>query len=69
VLKESSARRRWGEVFNLATIAAMHGRVVNVVPTKNVLQYGGKEVDDLFPVQVRLFFLLGYSGSGHWHLG
>jgi chitin synthase len=46
-----------GEVFDLTTIAAMHGRVVNVVPTKNVLQYGGKEADDLFPVQVCLFFL------------
>ncbi|KAK2462553.1 hypothetical protein APHAL10511_005523 [Amanita phalloides] len=41
-----------GEVFDLTTIAAMHGRVVSVVPTKNVLSYGGKIVDNMFPVQI-----------------
>lgn len=41
-----------GEVIDLTVIAAMHGRVVSVVPSKSVLQYGGKIIDDLFPVQV-----------------
>jgi chitin synthase len=41
-----------GEVMDLTTIAAMHGRVVSIVPTKSVLQYGGKVADYLFPVQI-----------------
>ncbi|KAF8345668.1 glycosyltransferase family 2 protein, partial [Amanita rubescens] len=41
-----------GEVFDLTTIAALHGRVVSVVPTKNVLSYGGQIITDMFPVQV-----------------
>lgn len=45
-----------GEVFDLTTIAALHGRVVSVVPTKNVLSYGGQIITDMFPVQVRFVF-------------
>ncbi|KAF8836252.1 glycosyltransferase family 2 protein [Paxillus ammoniavirescens] len=41
-----------GEVFDLTEIAATHQRVVSVVPTKTVLQYGGMAADKLFPVQV-----------------
>ncbi|KAF9237204.1 hypothetical protein BU15DRAFT_63271, partial [Melanogaster broomeanus] len=41
-----------GEVFDLTQIAATHQRVVSVVPTKSVLQYGGTAADNLFPVQV-----------------
>ncbi|PFH46960.1 glycosyltransferase family 2 protein [Amanita thiersii Skay4041] len=41
-----------GEVFDLTMIAATHRRIVNVVPTKDVLKYGGKIADDIFPVQV-----------------
>ncbi|KAF9233120.1 P-loop containing nucleoside triphosphate hydrolase protein [Melanogaster broomeanus] len=36
----------------IALIAATHQRVVSVVPTKSVLQYGGTAADNLFPVQV-----------------
>ncbi|KAF9235745.1 P-loop containing nucleoside triphosphate hydrolase protein [Melanogaster broomeanus] len=39
-----------GEVFDLTQIAATHQRVVSVVPTKSVLQYGGTAADNLFPV-------------------
>ncbi|KAF8625844.1 hypothetical protein AX17_006740 [Amanita inopinata Kibby_2008] len=41
-----------GEIFDLTTVAATHARIVNVVPTKSVLKYGGKVTDDLFPVQI-----------------
>ncbi|KAF9225027.1 glycosyltransferase family 2 protein [Gyrodon lividus] len=41
-----------GEVFDLTQVAATHQRVVSVVPTKSVLQYGGMAADNLFPVQV-----------------
>ena len=44
-----------GEVFDLTTIAALHGRGVGVVPVKNVLAYGGQVISDMFPVQVRFF--------------
>ncbi|KAF8634990.1 hypothetical protein AX15_000605 [Amanita polypyramis BW_CC] len=51
-----------GEVFDLTTIGALHGRSVSVVPVKNVLSYGGKIVDDLFPVQISAL-CNGVSGS------
>ncbi|KAI6130624.1 glycosyltransferase family 2 protein [Pisolithus croceorrhizus] len=41
-----------GEVFDLTAVAATHQRVVSVVPTKSVLQYGGMAADAIFPVQV-----------------
>ncbi|KAH7883110.1 glycosyltransferase family 2 protein [Phlebopus sp. FC_14] len=41
-----------GEVFDLTQIAATHQRVVSVVPTKSILQYGGTAADAIFPVQV-----------------
>lgn len=41
-----------GEVFDLTTLAATHGRIVNVVPTKSILKYGGTSADNIFPVQV-----------------
>ena len=42
-------------MFDLTTIAALHGRGVGVVPVKNVLAYGGQVISDMFPVQVRFF--------------
>lgn len=42
-----------GEVFDLSEIAATHQRIVNVVPEKSLLTYGGVTADNLFPVQVR----------------
>ncbi|KAF5344589.1 hypothetical protein D9758_013900 [Tetrapyrgos nigripes] len=42
-----------GEVFDLSTIANQHSRVVNVVPTQNILKtYGGTSSDPIFPVQI-----------------
>ncbi|KIJ64935.1 glycosyltransferase family 2 protein [Hydnomerulius pinastri MD-312] len=41
-----------GEVFDLSQIASTHQRVVSVVPTKSILQYGGEAADAIFPVQV-----------------
>jgi chitin synthase len=41
-----------GEVFDLTEITQLHQTVVSVVPTKNILNYGGKIADNLFPVQV-----------------
>ncbi|KAF8643335.1 hypothetical protein AX16_009064 [Volvariella volvacea WC 439] len=41
-----------GEVFDLGKIAQTHQRVVQVVPTRSVLRYGGQIADILFPVQV-----------------
>lgn len=40
-----------GEVFDLA-ISANHLRIVSVVPTKSILEYGGMSADDIFPVNV-----------------
>ncbi|KAI6019144.1 glycosyltransferase family 2 protein [Pisolithus marmoratus] len=41
-----------GEVFDLSAVAATHQRIVSVVSTKSVLQYGGMAADAIFPVQV-----------------
>ncbi|OCH90496.1 glycosyltransferase family 2 protein [Obba rivulosa] len=41
-----------GEVFDLTDIATTHERVVNVVPAKSILTYGGTIADKIFPVQV-----------------
>jgi chitin synthase len=41
-----------GEVFDLTQIAATHQRIVNVVPVKSILKYGGTFADSIFPVQV-----------------
>ncbi|KAF9048289.1 glycosyltransferase family 2 protein [Hymenopellis radicata] len=41
-----------GEVFDLSIITATHLRVVNVVPKKSILTYGGTSSDNIFPVQV-----------------
>ncbi|EIW79950.1 glycosyltransferase family 2 protein [Coniophora puteana RWD-64-598 SS2] len=41
-----------GEVFDLTEVAATHQRIVSVVPTKSILQYGGTDASDIFPVQV-----------------
>lgn len=43
-----------GEVFDLTEIAAMHQRVISVVPTKSILNYGGESADAIFPVQVSI---------------
>ncbi|KAH0826517.1 hypothetical protein J3R83DRAFT_5524 [Lanmaoa asiatica] len=40
-----------GEVFDLTQVAATYQRVVTVIPTKTVLQYG-EDPTNLFPVQV-----------------
>ncbi len=42
-----------GEVFDLSSLVALHERVVDVVPAKSLLNYGGVAADDIFPVQVR----------------
>ncbi|KAF7439767.1 hypothetical protein PC9H_000103 [Pleurotus ostreatus] len=41
-----------GEVFDLNSVAEVHGRIVNVVPQKAILKYGGTIADNIFPVQV-----------------
>ncbi|KAG9310142.1 glycosyltransferase family 2 protein [Chiua virens] len=41
-----------GEVFDLTQVAATHLRVVTVIPEKTILQYGGVDATNLFPVQV-----------------
>ncbi|KAH0831304.1 glycosyltransferase family 2 protein [Lanmaoa asiatica] len=51
-----------GEVFDLTQVAATHQRVVTVIPTKTVLQYGGEDATNLFPVQVSAL-CNGVSGS------
>ncbi|RDB19451.1 hypothetical protein Hypma_013501 [Hypsizygus marmoreus] len=40
-----------GEVFDLTTIG-IHHRIICVVPTKLILNYGGQITDNIFPVQV-----------------
>ena len=46
-----------GEAFDLTPVSATHTRVVTVIPSKTVLEYGGLDASNLFPVQVRLLFL------------
>ena len=41
-----------GEVFDLSEFAPTHLTAVSVVPTKSVMQYGGIDATNLFPVQV-----------------
>lgn len=41
-----------GEVFDLSASAPTHLTAVSVIPTKTILQYGGLDATDLFPVQV-----------------
>ncbi|KZS96924.1 glycosyltransferase family 2 protein [Sistotremastrum niveocremeum HHB9708] len=41
-----------GEVFDLSNFANTHSTIVNVVPKKSVLKYGGLDATDIFPVQV-----------------
>ncbi|KAK8846712.1 hypothetical protein IAR55_005799 [Kwoniella newhampshirensis] len=41
-----------GEVFDLSQIAPTHLTAVSVVPTKSIMQYGGLDASNLFPVQV-----------------
>lgn len=41
-----------GEVFDLTKLSQMHTRTIKVIDSKSILKYGGKEIDDLFPVQV-----------------
>ncbi|KAH8112775.1 glycosyltransferase family 2 protein [Phellopilus nigrolimitatus] len=51
-----------GEVFDLTNLVPFHQRVVSVVPSKSILNYGGTTADDLFPVQVSAL-CNGVSGS------
>lgn len=46
-----------GEVFDLTDVATTHEQIINVVPSKSILAYGGVAADNIFPVQV------GYIGS------
>lgn len=46
-----------GEVFDLNSVAEVHGRIVNVVPQKAILKYGGTIADNIFPVQVMILRL------------
>ena len=41
-----------GEVFDLSKLTQAHQRVVAVVPSKAILNYGGESADAIFPVQV-----------------
>ena len=41
-----------GEVFDLTQVAQTHRRIVDVVPVKAIMEYGGAIADDIFPVQV-----------------
>ncbi|ESK87178.1 chitin synthase [Moniliophthora roreri MCA 2997] len=41
-----------GEVFDLNGLTQLHLRTVSVVKSKEVLKYGGKQIDDMFPVQI-----------------
>lgn len=41
-----------GEIFDLSQFAPTHLTAVSVVPSKSVLQYGGLDASNLFPVQV-----------------
>ena len=41
-----------GEVFDLSQFVPTHLAAVSVVPTKSILQYGGLDATNLFPVQV-----------------
>jgi hypothetical protein len=41
-----------GEVFDLSKVTQAHLRVVNVVPSKSILNYDGQSADAIFPVQV-----------------
>lgn len=41
-----------GEVFDLTKIASLHTVVVNIIPSKSILKYGGVASDTIFPVQV-----------------
>nr|XP_031861862.1 uncharacterized protein CI109_002691 [Kwoniella shandongensis]KAA5528934.1 hypothetical protein CI109_002691 [Kwoniella shandongensis] len=41
-----------GEVFDLSQFAPTHLTAVSVVPTKSIMQYGGLDASNLFPVQV-----------------
>ena len=48
-----------GEVFDLMQVAAMHQRVVSIIPMQTILEYGGMDASNLFSVQVRhLLYLL-----------
>ena len=51
-----------GEVFDLTDLIPFHERVVNVVPSKSILTYGGTAADAIFPVQVSAL-CNGVSGS------
>lgn len=46
-----------GEVFDLTKLSAIHQRIVNVVPSKSILKYGGVSSDNIFPVQVCVQYL------------
>ncbi|THH06259.1 hypothetical protein EW145_g4215 [Phellinidium pouzarii] len=51
-----------GEVFDLSDLVPFHQRVVNVVPSKSILEYAGTDADDIFPIQVSAV-CNGVSGS------
>ena len=46
-----------GEVFDLTNLVSFHQRVINVVPSKSILQYGGTKADNIFPVQVSVMYV------------
>ncbi|KAF8124432.1 chitin synthase-domain-containing protein [Boletus edulis] len=53
-----------GEVPDLMQVALTHQRVVSVIPTKSILQYGGQDATNLFPASVQVSALCnGVSGS------
>lgn len=50
-----------GEVFDLSVIVGTHLRVVNVVPSKEIMDYAGTSADNIFPVQVCSLVFCGIS--------
>lgn len=58
-----------GEVFDLTDVAAKHERIINVIPGKSILAYGGVTADNIFPVQVCYFcFFIVYKSHFAYRL-
>ena len=56
-----------GEVFDLSKLTQAHQRVVSVVPSKSILNYGGEAADAIFPVQVCFKYdVKGFGADMSW---
>ncbi len=49
-----------GEVFDLTNFIPFHQRIVSVVSSKSMQQYGGLDASNIFPVQVRYIVHVRY---------